>query len=86
MTKYYNTTRNVLPLTLRTGKSASVSGKSYLTVTAEEDGSESIVHARSTGDLVLSKTHVDSPVTAKPVAATVPATTAHADDVSDQVK
>jgi hypothetical protein len=43
MARYYNRTRGLVNVTLRTGESAVVAGKQYLTVTPDQDRSASIL-------------------------------------------
>src|ERR1700677_584716 len=68
MAKYYNTTRNALPITLRNKKAVIVPAKSWLEVTVAEDGSESIMRSRANGDLKMSKHVADIQAPASHVA------------------
>jgi len=74
MGDYYNKTRGPLSVTLNDGSAASITPKTWLTISAANEGSASVQKLVAKGDLVRSKMMPDpvAPVAPAPVVSEAP--------------
>ena len=73
MGDYYNRTKSPIPITTQRGSSVSIASKKWATISPEDEGHESLQRAVAKGFLVRARASAPAPVTAAPVAETVPA-------------